>query len=290
MYKEVALNPSCLSGFEYYSLLKQQFGFDKGRYVAADRRLWVREAMAAVKQAGLSEIREKSIKNYLNKLFQSKERDEFLLAPDRQMVKSPHWSSWLDSQLLIRPFDCTVSEPADNGAISIDDINSGQLGWSVPASLSVPRTAVAIVDAVRGLLRLSTQIILIDPYFRLAENQTLSEIFRELQGASVRSICVVSTINTANPQRVYQREYLATNGRGIGLEWVVAPNQFFHDRYLLTDAGAIRAGHGFMSDVVKGVHADLLNLNLIGVEEAERTKKSLKSLLDAGGATRVTIA
>ena len=289
MYKEVALNPSCLSGFEYYSFLKQQFGFDKGKYVAADRRAWAQEAMIAVKQAGLSAVREQSIKNYLNKLPRSRERDEFLLAPDRQKVQGENWSSWLDSQARIRPFDFTVSESAHNGAIDINAISNGHPGWSVPASLSVPRSAVAIVEAVGGLPRLSTEIILIDPYFRLAENQTLFELLRGLQGASVRSMCVVSTINSASPQQVYQREYLAINGRGIGLEWVVAPDQFFHDRYLLTDAGAVRAGHGFMSDVVKGVHADLLNLNLIGVEEAERTRQSLKSLLEAGRATKITI-
>ncbi|MCZ4323885.1 hypothetical protein [Pseudomonas anguilliseptica] len=289
MYKEVALNPSCLGRFEYYSLLKQQFGFDKGRYVAADRRAWAQEAMAAVKQAGLSVIREQSIKNYLNKLPRSKERDEFLLAPDRPKSDYPLWSTWLDSQLLVRPFDATISEPADNGRLDIDAINNGHHGWVVPASISVPRTAAAIVDAVCGLLRLSTQITLIDPYFRLANNRTFSELFRVLQGTLVRSICVVSTIDTADPRRVYQREYLAINGSGVGLEWVVAPDQFFHDRYLLTDAGAVRAGHGFMSDVVKGAHADLLNLNLIGVEEAERTKQSLISLLEAGRATRITI-
>ncbi|MGP0150973.1 hypothetical protein [Pseudomonas oryzihabitans] len=289
MYKEVALNPSCLSGFEYYSLLKQQFGFDKGKYISADRRAWAQEAMIAVKQAGLSAIREQSIKNYLNKLPRSRERDEFLLAPDRQDVQSENWSSWLDSQARIRSFDFTISESAHNGAIDINAINNGHPGWSVPASLSVPRSAVAIVEAMGGLLRLSTEIILIDPYFRLSENQTLFELLRQLQRTSVRSMCVVSTINSASPHQVYQREYLATNGRGVGFAWVVAPGQFFHDRYLLTDAGAVRAGHGFMSDVVKGVHADLLNLNLISVEEAERTKQSLKSLLEAGRASKVTI-
>lgn len=290
MYKEVALNPSCLGSFEYYSLLKQQFGFDKGRYVAADRRAWAQEAMVAVKQAGLSVIREQSIKNYLNKLPRSRERDEFLLAPDRPISDHQPWSVWLNSQLLVRPFDVTISEPANNGRLDIDAINNGHHGWVVPASISVPRTATAIVDAVRGLMRLSTEITLIDPYFCLAGNRTFSEFVRALQGTSVRSICVVSTINTADPQRVYQREYLAINGRGVGLEWIVAPDQFFHDRYLLTDAGAVRAGHGFMSDVVKGVHADLLNLNLIGTDEAQRTAVALQSLLDGGRARKTRIA
>lgn len=289
MYKEVAFDPCCLRSFEYYSLLKQQFGFDRGRYVAADRRGWAQEAMAAVKQAGLPVIREQSIKNYLNKLPRSKERDEFLLAPDRPKNDHQLWAAWLDSQLQVRPFDMIISEPAHDGCLDMDSINNGHQKWGVPVSLSVPRTATAIVEAVRGLLRLSTDITLIDPYFYLAGNRAFSEFVRVVQDTSVRSICVVSTINAADPQCVYQREYFALNGRGVGLEWIVAPDQFFHDRYLLTDVGAVRAGHGFMSDVEKGIHADLLNLNLIGIEEAQRTQQSLKTLIDEGRATRITI-
>jgi len=290
MYKEVALNPSCLGSFEYYSLLKQQFGFDKGRYVAADRRAWAQEAIVAVKQAGLSVIREQSIKNYLNKLPRSRERDEFLLAPDRPKIENQSWSVWCNNQQQVRPFDATISEPAHNGCMDIDAINGGHPGWIIPVSHSVPRTAAMIIDAVHGLLRLSKEITLIDPYFRLADNRTFLELFRVLQGTSVRSICVVSAIDTADPHRVYQREYLAINGRGVGLEWIVAPDQFFHDRYLLTDAGAVRAGHGFMSDVVKGGHADLVNLNLIGTDEANRTSGALQSLLDGGRARKIRIA
>ena len=71
---------------------------------------------------------------------------------------------------------------------------------------------------------------------------------------------------------------------------MLAPNQFFHDRYLITDAGAVRAGHGFMSDAVKGTHADQVNLNLIGIAEAERTQRSLQDLLASGRANIVSIA
>jgi hypothetical protein len=290
MYKEVALDPCCLGSYDYYSLLKQQFGFDKGRYVAADRRAWSHEAMAAVKQADIPDLRKHSIKNYLNKLSRSKGLDEFLLAPDRPKSNQPLWSDWLDSQIQVRPFDLTISEPAHNGRLDIDAINSGDPGWLVPVSLSVPRTAAAIVDAVRGLLRLSTDITLIDPYFCLAGNRTFFALVMALQSTSVRSICVVSTIDTNNPQGVYQREYLAINGRGIGLDWVVAPDKYFHDRYLLTDAGAVRAGQGFLSDVEKGTHADLLNLNLIGSDEAQRTADALQCLLDGGRAKKIRLA
>jgi hypothetical protein len=289
MYKEVAFDPCCLRSFEYYSLLKQHFGFDKGRYVAAERRTWAQEAMTAVKQAGLPVIREQSIKNYLNKLPRSRERDEFLTAPDRPKGDHQLWSVWLNNQLQVRPFDVTISEPAQEGRLDIDSINNGHQEWNVPASLSVLREAKAIVGSVLGLLRLSSEVTLIDPYFYLAGNKTLSEIFVALQSTSVRTVRVVSSVNPLNPQQVYQREYQNLNRRGVSLEWVVAPEKYFHDRYLITDVGAIRVGHGFVEDIVKGIHADQLNINLIGIAEAQRTQESLNILLDEGRATRITV-
>lgn len=289
MYKEVAFDPCCLRNFEYYSLLKQHFGFDKGRYVAAERRTWAQEAMIAVKQAGLPAIREQSIKNYLNKLPRSGERDEFLMAPDRPTGEHKLWSAWLDNQLKVRPFDVTISEPAQEGHLDIDSINNGHQEWNVPASLSVMREAKAIVGSVLGLLRLSLEVTLIDPYFYLTGNKTLSEIFVALQGTSVRAVRVVSSVNPLNPQQVYQREYHKLNNRGVSLEWVVAPEKYFHDRYLITDVGAIRVGHGFVEDLVKVIHADQLNINLIGIAEAQRTQESLKILLDERRATRINV-
>lgn len=290
MYKEVAFNPCCLGCFEYYSLIRQQFGFGKGRYVAADRRAWAHEAMGVVKQAGLTAIREQSIKNYLNKLARSKGGDEFLLAPDRPKDSHQPWTAWLDGQVQVRPFDVIVSEPANNGCLDVDSINNGDQAWEIPVSLSVPRTPRAIIGAMCGLLRLSSEITLIDPYFRLAGNRTLSELLMTVKSMSLRRIRVVSSINPHDPQRVYEREYRAANDKGISLEWVVAPEQYFHDRYLLTDVGAIRSGHGFMEDVVKGTHADQVNLNLIGSEEAQRTYAALQSLLEGERASRISLA
>jgi len=217
------------------------------------------------------------------------ERDEFFTAPDRPKGDHKLWSAWLDNQLQVRPFDVTISEPAQDGRLDIDSINDGHQEWSVPASLSVPREAKAIVGSVLGLLRLSSEVTLIDPYFYLPGNKTLSEIFIALQGTSVRTVRVVSSVNPQNPQQVYQREYLKLNNRGVGLEWVVAPKIHFHDRYLITDVGAIRVGHGFVEDIVKGIHADYLNINIIGIVEAQRTLQSLQILLDEERATQITV-
>ncbi|SFG74484.1 hypothetical protein SAMN05444062_101213 [Pseudomonas syringae] len=290
MYKEVAFDPSCLGKFEYYSLLKQQFGFEKGRYVAADRRAWAKEAMAVVKRAGLTDIREKSIKSYLNKVARPRGIDEFLLAPDRPKTGLPRWSDWLDNQLTLRPFDLTISDSVHEGFLNIDLINDGHHDWDVPASISVLREAKEIVGAVVSLLRLSTEITLVDQYFYLAGNNTFRELLVSLLGTSVRSVRVVSAVIPHNPEQVYQREYHALNSQGIGLEWIVAPERYFHDRYLITDVGAIRCGHGFVEDLVKGIHADQLNINLIGIAETQRTLQSLKTLFDEGKVTRIALS
>ncbi len=42
MYKEIALDPHCMSEFHYYGLLKSEFGFESGRYVIAPTKEWVR--------------------------------------------------------------------------------------------------------------------------------------------------------------------------------------------------------------------------------------------------------
>ena len=68
MYKEVAFDPSCMSEIEYYYLVKQHFGFDRGRYISAKTRPWAREAMGHVQDSDLKPVRKKSVKNYLNKL------------------------------------------------------------------------------------------------------------------------------------------------------------------------------------------------------------------------------
>jgi len=60
MYQEVAFDPKCLSEYHYYGLLKSEFGFEKGRYISAPIKEWVREAYKAVKTSPLIQPNKKS--------------------------------------------------------------------------------------------------------------------------------------------------------------------------------------------------------------------------------------
>ena len=78
MYKEVAIDPRCMADMEYYNLVKQHFGYDKGRYISAEVKVWTKEAMEYVKKSDLSDVKLQSVKNYL--------RNNFNIAANRLFV------------------------------------------------------------------------------------------------------------------------------------------------------------------------------------------------------------
>lgn len=71
MYKEVAVDPACMADSACFFALREQFGFEKGRYLVADRQHWLKDAMVAVKAAQssneLKPVMAQTIKSWLNK-------------------------------------------------------------------------------------------------------------------------------------------------------------------------------------------------------------------------------
>lgn len=285
MYMEVAFNPSCMDSMEYYGLIRQHFGFEKGRYISADVRVWAAEAMRSVKESELQPVKKKSIKNFLNKLVRSKKHEEFCLAEDRKALKFDEWAQWWEEQKKVREFSITISGSASDGCINVGQINDGCEEWSMPPSVSVRRNSNDIVNTMLPLIQISKEIVIVDQYFRLVNNPVLVEIFNQLNNYSVEKLRVVTSMRTANASGVYDRDYRALNIKPVSFEWITAPERFFHDRYFITDVGAIRSGQGFMEDVQKGIHADFANLNIVSRDEADRTLCDLDGLLEDGSAT-----
>lgn len=285
MYKEVAFDPSCMADIEYYNLVKQHFGYENGRYISADIKAWAREAMSRVKESDLTTIRKQSVKNFLNKLGRSKTSKEFLLTRDRQGIKAGCWQDWIDEQQRIRQFSCAVSDAIGDGGINIDQINDGCDQWIVPTSISVRRDPKSIIGAIHPLIVLSDRLTVIDQYFRLSENPVLVELFTALKGTSVRSLRIATSMETKDLQSVYDRKYRSVHSNSILFEWIRAPERCFHDRYVISEVGAVRSGQGFMADAEKGIHSDLANINIIGYQEASRTLRELDQLLDSGKAS-----
>lgn len=279
MYKEIAFDPACMAEMEYYNLLRQHFGFNQGRYISADIKAWVLEAMRHVKTSSLQPIKQQTIKNYLNKIFRAKVGEEFHLAEDRKAIKSEVWSEWWSQQEQLRRFSLTISVDSKISCIKMADINEKHADWIIPTSISIVGNSQEIIRVLMPLCYLSKTITIIDPYFRLAGNNVLTALFSCLQNTNVDRLTIVSNISPDKPSENYDTLYKSLNTKNISFRWIIAPDKFFHDRYFLTDIGAIRSGNGFAEQTQKGAHADKLNLNIIDQEEAARTDSELRKLL-----------
>lgn len=282
MYKEITIDPACLREFEYYSLIKLELGFDQGRYAIVDHKQWAREAMVAVKASAIPPVRKKSITNFLNKVGRGKEKEYLRITRDRRSVKGKNWRDWYLKQREIRSFDVVLSESGAKGTVPYMQLLDGHDQWQIPPSVSSSRQPSAIISQLEPLIRVSRTITLIDPYFRLNNNRVLAELIKCASEYNIRELTLVSTFETRDPAGIYRREYQKLNRNDMKIRVLHVIPQYFHDRFFITDAGAITSGHGFSSEVQKGTPVDLVNMSIFSQENAQRTLSELNEALGGG--------
>lgn len=134
--------------------------------------------------------------------------------------------------------------------------------WTCPGSAYVDRNASAMVQTVGPLLDLSTTVILIDRHFHPGD------------GTFVRVLCEVARrlLKNDSLQPVTQIKYVTSNikasvelmesacrtllpsmlPRGIEVKFLVVAKELLHDRFVLTNLGAVQFGQGL--DESTGLH------------------------------------
>lgn len=284
MYKEVAFDPECLSEYHYYGILRREFGAEKGRFIVAAVNEWAQEAFSVVKNSEIQDVKKKSIKTYLNTLRKNKGGNILVLPSYRESLVDPasvkNWYEWLVAQKQHMEFDATVSERNISGAVNYEAIIDDCEEWSVPPSIRVDRTERAIVEALMPLVRLGTRITIIDQFFKLAGNSVLHELLRRIsETGSIDKITIVTSIDTAAPNQVFETEYGSKHPCIPRVDLIVAPERFFHDRYFITNNSAVKSGHGFSDAPRAGTHADRLSLNLCGKNEKVETENDLLAVI-----------
>uniref|UniRef100_UPI00404820F5 hypothetical protein n=1 Tax=Rheinheimera sp. TaxID=1869214 RepID=UPI00404820F5 len=286
MYREVAFDPQCLAHYEYYSLLKQGIGFETGRYVVAPMKEWLSEAFAAAKNSTeLAPIKRQSVKQFLNKMLKEHGSKRILLPKYRPIINESDWHNWYQAQVQFQVFDVVVSERVEE-ALTHDNILDNNQKWYIPPTTRIEKQVPSIMDVVGKLMRFGGEVTLIDQYFRLATNDVLHAIFDVLNSdKSITSLTLVTSVTTLNPQGVFDNEYKIRYPGIPKLKLIVAPERFFHDRYMMSSYGALKSGQGFADGVPMGAQSDRLSIGLCGQEECSETLGDLKTLIDGGKAT-----
>jgi len=290
MYQEVAFDPECLSEYHYYGLLKSEFGFEKGRYIVAPIKQWARDAFQAAKNSDqLKPVKKKSITNYLNKLQKSKVEHSLILPKYRALVNGDNWNDWCQKQIDVAPFNSIISESFNN-AISYDDLIDGDARWVISPTVQVRKNAAEIISVIKPLIALGGILTIVDQYFRLVDNEVLASILSEVNcNDSIKAIKLVTSIETNNPIQVYNDTYAARYPNVPKFELIVSPERFFHDRYIISTLGSIKAGHGFSEGIEQGTQADLLSVSLCGNEEAKDTLIWVRKMVEEGKATTTVL-
>ena len=290
MYKEVAVDPACLADDACFFALREQFGFEKGRYLIADSSQWLKAAMEAVKAAQAREelkpVKAKTIKQWLNKSRKPTAAEkQLLLANDRAGVSTTSdWNQWWSLQQGIRSFDVSVATQSNPpNAYEFFELSS-LADWSVSPTYTVDRTPEGIVWALTPLLYISKDILLVDNYLNLASNLVLAELTKAAALAGCHQLTIATACHCASAQTVWEREYQPLVSADFKCEWLQVPDYYFHDRYLISDTGAIKAGHGFSARVPQGTAADKLSLSYCGFDEAQSVKQQVQSLVSDGRA------
>jgi hypothetical protein len=289
MYKEITIDPACMAEFEYYTLLKTSFGFEKGRYLTVSIREWVAQAVKAIKASNMSDIKQSSVKNFLNQLQRDKRNTYALLSFERRNIAEEQVSNWFDwqqKQNVEKPFSAVVSDFPIENSISHMDILDDHEKWHLSPTIQTKKTPEEIYQVLKPIVEISRVITIVDPYFSLASNGVLRKLIAECQNnLALKSIKLVTAINTANPEKVFEREYLSEFDNVPSFELIVVNNsKQFHDRYLYSDSAGIKAGHGFSEAAEKGAQSDLLSFNLVGTNEINNIGEWVLKLIASGNA------
>ncbi|WP_318473971.1 hypothetical protein [Photobacterium leiognathi] len=280
MYKEIALDPHCMSEFHYYGLLKSAFGFESGRYVIAPTKEWVREAYKCVKASSISPTKQKSVTNFLNKLQREKAHPLIVLPTDRAGLTIQkgyeNWLQWIGAQQSLRRFNAVVSEKDGAAYINYEQIIEGAEIWAMPPTRWIDKSIEDIVSVVEPLIHVGRELIIADPYFKLPNNALFKAILKKAMLGEIKKVTLVTTMECSNLSVVFDREYKHLLDTAIKISYVRVPNQFIHDRYVLTDKAAIKAGQGFAVAPEKGLQSDHLSISLCGLDEYRDTKKRIE--------------
>ena len=207
----------------------------------------------------------------------------------REIEKLNQWPEWCKKALEVAPFNSIISERFELG-LTLDEILDNPNCWNIAPTVQIRKTSSEIVGVIAPLINLGGTLTIIDQYFKLSNNAVLEGIINAaISKSSVSSITIVTAVNTASPEKVFQNQYLSLYPTCPSVNLIVAPEKYFHDRYVISELGAIKAGHGFSEAPELGAQSDLLSISLCGSDEVASTIKKLFQVVNEGKATKLIL-
>lgn len=256
MFFEYALDPAAVTSWDTARYFLDAFGPWKGRFLAEYPKHWVRLLLS-----GLT-CKDMEKKRITARLEQAKKNRIFYRRPGTSYDGTRTWMENAQEEHSRQPFRAIVacSASADPHVLDASTVDETDPRWKVDAGQLLSREPAVFVQAFELLLRASSKVVIIDPYFRADQPDKTAPLtaFCTLIKGHIDEVHVHFSdepIGYAQCMRHADRALPSSvpSGMKVSLHcWSPPPNGRFHNRYILTDVGGVQFGdsieHGESND------------------------------------------
>jgi hypothetical protein len=252
MLYEYALEPVLLNNWKDFRCFTEKFGVSRGRMIARYPKRWKRLVYESLANCG--EIERKRIEEGLNRLY------------DRLLARHCEWNPQLDwlanaeAEHLHRPFHAILAKTNPNQrnfVLEGDSVDETHPLWNIGITRVISRTAREMGACVALLLRVSKEIMFIDPYFRPQELRHRRPLEAFLSAVLEKRYGMLPTRIEIHTGDSLGYDYFKAEGEqrlpslipeGIQVHIVrwreKDGGEKLHNRYILTDIGGVSFGVG----------------------------------------------
>jgi hypothetical protein len=275
VFYEYALEPAVLKTWQNVRFFLDAFGPWKGRFLVEYPGKWKRMVYEGLTCADYEKHKIIERLQRLDKRVFSPRRGAPwgpALAPPDQL-----WRANTTKEHVRQPFRAIiVAGPPSGGAfIEAEAVTDDHPLWRVEPGAAVARDPAAFVRTLDLLIRSSSHLVMVDPYFRAdqgAKLDALLHLCRALVGRTVTIDVHASEGVLAYHEfsRLVHRAVPQNLPRGITVtfrSWIERRGgERFHNRYVLTDVGGVQFG----DSIERGEGGQFDRLSLLGHDERLR--------------------
>ncbi len=257
MFYEYAIDPQLLAEPATSEALVRDLANNDHRLIAGPERPWRREGYTQLKKSDLSDVKRRTLTNHLNKV-------KFTRRLDKARHPNEPLLDFFLREHQSQPYTAIMSEQPDetDSIFKFSELLGRQPpGWKEHSSTTIVNNPVALFELVRPLLLLSKQIDIVDPYLSFFQPSWLRyQPFLNLLFSNSDSYCLgrgIDTVRLHTSMYYESMEHLLKKLREEGFATGVTvkvshwPVEEMHDRFLITEIGALQVGSGFGLDPEK---------------------------------------
>jgi hypothetical protein len=256
MFFEYAIDPAIFSDRVKCESFFTSFLLKSQRLISDTPKNWVRlvfNQIDSIPHEQCQPVMKKTLKVHLRRLM-----NENLISNRSVQSDSNPWLQVVNMQHQHYPYAAiytpvAVEEPLKCYAFG-DLLYKSPECWNALSQCHIERNARALVDIIEPLLAVSKQVHFIDRVIRFTlptwarYKPVLIELFKNLASANYGDGIAVINIHTSdnhgNFDALLERELLPIMPLGLKVNVFQWPHGEMHDRFILTDVGAINIGHG----------------------------------------------